>query len=456
MTRVRSRACLLISLALQGCATEAEHQEEAQRALYSKAVARLDSAIGQLEQVQTAVSSVISRRNITLVVPKLDVPDGSGSDSFAPSELVRGVAQRSQPSHVDIALVAFLKDAQDGAIIQSAYISGCRDYWSSNAEPEKSVANLAIYSEPIAAQLDAIVRIQFRPCAVTSEPLNSPIASLASDVNSKRIKSELDRARSEALNRSLQISPAERRAIVLGQTFRFASTSDKDIPVPPHVSFLFQEETARLARLYEPISARKFERFVFDRYVIPGSSTSIRNSQKGWFEALGIDGVVYVSPTFARAAVLACTSQTQSLPSLRARLIEERPRLLDWKITYADIRGLTETAERMVARVNGCIKAQATFLIAHELAHALLGLNEGHADCLAASMVRLSGKKEYGVFDTILFGALGTQFESALRLSSEGVALLKERQGQIAEFEAISASDATSILAACKKIEVSS
>lgn len=447
--------CLVI-----GCATESERRADEEGERYSAALKRLDTAIERLGAIESTVANVLARNRIVIRVPKHETLVNGTSSTFAPSEVVRRFSARSQATSSDAALVALLRDARDGKQISRAYGIGCDDGWG---EPhELNSIDRSIYKEPIATQLDAVAFIQFESCIESGaqpQRINSPAASLPTDTDSFALAAEAQKARDKALNKPFQIPTSDRLAILMGQTFRFASANDADIPLSSYVSQLFQAEATRLNQLYAPVAERPFQRFTFDRYVIAEGSQSIQESQKGWFNGLGVNGIVYISPTFARAAVIACAKNVERLPALRARLDKEiRPKLKERSHTYTynDVRGITQQGEQIATAMDNCVTRQASFLIAHELGHALVGLNEGHADCLAVATLRLSGQSDLGIFGTVLFDVLNTNYETVLRISPEGRRLLKLRKEQLADFQSISSPDLRAALQSCQLKKVAS
>jgi len=430
---------------VMGCASEADPDMDK----YAEALARLDSAIERLGAVESAVTTVLSRNRIQLRVPRNEILDGNSASEFVPSDLVARLDTEEQATHLDVALVAMLQHANSGAPIRSLYESGC----SGATDSDRVITTLKkdIYKYPVSRQLDAVASIRLVPCAVDSgQQLNSRAATQATNTNSKELWVKAQRDRDEALNKPFQISASDRMAIMDGQVFRFSATEDNDIPVPRHVTRIFELEGARLVTLYRPIAKKSIEGFVFDRYKFASGSKDIQQSPRGWFNALAGEGKVYVSPTFARAAVVACTAKVEYLPSLRARLIAtERPWLAERRLTYSDVRGITGMAERNILEMDTCIAQQATFLLAHELAHALVDTQEGKADCLAVSMIRLSGHSEMGIFGSMVFAPLDSPRASILRLSADGAQRLRERRNQIVEFRKIEDKNPNSILSAC-------
>lgn len=441
-------ACCLVA-----CASNADRED----AKYAEAVARLDSTIRNLGEIQSAVVAVLSRRRVQLRVPQYQVPLGDANTDFVPSDLVRRVDTAARTSnHVDAALVAMLQDANSGAPIRQTYESGCSREGDLNGDVETIKTD--VYKLPVSRQLDAVALIYFLPCIVhPSQQINSPSATQPTDTNSKAVAASAQRKRDEALNKPFQIPSSERISIIDGQVFRFSATDDRDIPVPTYVTRILAREGARLVGLYQPIAKNSFKEFVFDRYTIAAGAKEVQQTAKGWFNGLGLNGTVYISPTFARAAVVACTGKVEYLPSLRARLVAtERPWLADRRLTYSDVRGITEMAERNVSDMNSCIAQQGTFLLAHELAHAILEVGEGPADCIAIAMLRLSGQNDMGIFKTVIFDSLDSSRDSILRLDEKETRLLRERRNQIDQFLTMKDKEPSAILSACSQTKVTS
>lgn len=441
---------LTLSFSLLACITIDRVNNEDENQKYALALERLDSATGDLSDIQNFVERVISRRKIILRVPRTEIPSSiaDGDYNTLPSTLFDILNSKNPPPNLAAAITSFLYDASNKTIIKGVYSSGCGINFQT-ALPADTKFN----QKRVSRQLDAVATIQFHQCeGDISKPLKIPKDVLSTDT--KSIRSLMEKRQDAALNEPFQIAPDKTQNLIAGQAFRFSSTLDKDIAVARTVSNLIQDQANELINLYKPIAMNEFKGFVLDRDKIPEASESIKESEKGWFNALGVDGVVYLSPTFALSAVISCTKEVQYVSSFRARLMTEaRPQLLDRRLTYSDVQGATSIAENMSKRTKKCIGNQLTFLLAHELGHAITKANEGKSDCLAVSALKLLGRSDLGVFGTIIFGFLGTENESILGLDKHALELLTNRKNQINEFRHFDGVSMLEALEECKKHE---
>jgi len=383
----------LMAFLLMGCSTPREELSQREIALQ-----RLDAAAERLAEIQVAMTSILQRRTIVLAAPGALTP----TSISRPSEVLDRLLRDRKAPHAK-AYTEFLNDAASGRQVRAVYSSGCmRQSWT---EEEENAASFVPPNDSsrLAKRLDAVAVIRIEDCKKEGIPLNSPRAALPNDTWAIAVAKT--KAKDEAMNAPFKLSPEDYRPMMLGQAFRFASVDDSDIPVPHYLAKRADKQLERTRSSFLPLAKNgKTLKVVFDRDVT-ASRVELRSNPKGWFNAFAERDAIYISPTLIRAAFVSCAKRTNYSPSLLNRLrTEERPRLADRRITANDSSGIVGIAEKLASAVDDCVDDELGFLLAHELAHSMLGVvEEERADCVARSAVRFSGRDSVGIFDDLIF-----------------------------------------------------
>lgn len=379
-------------------------------------IKRTELIIKDLNKIDAYATNVISRKKVRIRYSENSGNINQPKKDILPSESMKSAIGIGTENHASLALLAFLSDAHERRTIRRTYESGCEpgDEKANGESKQSRIADL----QKTARLLDAVAVIDFEPCYpnLFISP-NSQTKTTLADANSKAIAAHSQKERAIALNAPFRLSDNERRALMAGQVFRFAETEDKDIFISKYVLEIANTTANAVAKIYRPFSKKDILEFTTDRIDLKLLGN---NTRLGWLNALGSNGVIYVSPTYLRAAILSCTSNIEYLKSTRQRLQNEiLPKLADGRMIYYDAKKLNDIAERIAASMPACLHDKLIFLLAHELSHAMLNdaETESVADCFALIVASELGAKGLGIMGETIFGFPGTDLEGALGLS---------------------------------------
>ena len=418
------------------------------------ALQQVDNVSRRLAKIESAMKSILQRQTIILA--------GSGALAIAdlrPAEVLDHLLQNNKASYRG-AFSEFLKDAASGQPIKNNYSHGCvKQPWTDEVESTLSFAPPS-GSSRLVKRLDAIVVISIEGCKNEGVSVNNPAATVSGGSSPFERAARKSREELLKLRAPYRIEPEDYRAVMLGQAYRFASTIDRSVPVPEYIQERADSLVKSIRLDFLPFASNRVDfifSFSFDRDVLPNSD-QLDDKPKGWFNAfavkewfngLAVEDMIYVSPTFVRAALVSCAKTAENAPILLRRLRNEvRPGLLlddsspagagITALTPADSYGIVAIAKRLANEVDDCVEGELRFLLAHELAHVMLSVpQEERADCIARSVTNLSGRDSLGVFDELIFQVARSENADMLGASPPGlkqIACREERQNHFSRF----------------------
>lgn len=395
-------ACALVTGAIASIAAGAAPVAQS-GASTSEMVARIELVNDRLQQIEAAIALTVQRRTVAL---RVDSPNPDRVEML-PSRLLGRIGSVGA-APVGAAFRDLLDDAAAARAIGASY--GCR------GGAEEATPNTVAFSDQqrrAAHYLDTLVRVKIDSCVPPDGlPPYRPVNSQSSDTNSKAIHAEEVAKAAAALHRPVAISADERLAVMLGQGFRFAAVDDEKIPL---ASYLQQQVVAAAAlieqaMLKERPQAKHF-RIVFDRRLTTDAG-AMAAGPKGSFHAFTEpeQGIIYLSPTLARAALVSCVATTNFQQTASIRLIEVRNLLRRRALETTDASGTVRAAEQMAGKMDQCVIDEMRFVLAHELAQGMYGIaSEAIADCVATAIGTMQRRPSLGVMGSMIFATASTQ-----------------------------------------------
>lgn len=401
MLPLHAVASVLLLLSLAACNTTPEKPSPTEEALQ-----RIDSVSARLNEINATATHILQRRTVVLYAP---VQLLFKLEAMQPSAFLREVQRGSAKTHGK-PFLQLLEDTLNGRTIRYNYFSEClrllreSDGFTVLDELPSKPIKISEDHTRVAKGLDAVVTVVFESCPKPGQKLNTPTRSWDWDTFSNKIPGAAQ-TREKALNALIEVAESDTDAMLLGQAFHFDSADDKSVPPTNYLKRQVDKGVARIRSLYLPIAKNaNLLKVVFDREVT-ASGKELSKNPRGWFNAVAEKDAIYLSPTITRAAFVSCAKEMRQSPGLANRLeTETKPKLKSRHQRPSDTTGIVRLAEGIADKVDSCIAEQLDFLLAHELAHAVLKIaEEERADCVARSVVRLLGHNSLGVFGRTIF-----------------------------------------------------
>lgn len=359
---------------------------------------RMDIAIKRLNLISGSIATTLRKRTVVLRAAGYS---GGNNHTVLPSYFYQTISLPDNRSFRPI-FMQLLDDINAGREISSSY--DCESLFTSEVVENRSEDRTL----RAVRYLDAVIRIQVSNCQEQNPiPLNNLKPPLPSDTDSKAIHHAEFLALAAAMHQPFLITEKEKPLVMLAQAFRFADVNDDKVPVP---TYLRQRTEVSIEAITQLIlstksDARRFK-VIFDRNrtVQP---EAMQNTPNGWFNALTQrdHGLIYMSPTLPRAAMIFCASQIEFQQMNLTRLTEEiRPDFIDRKLTVADVSGVVANFIRLADRFDTCLDNEMNFVLSHELAHGMLRVSsEAQADCMASAIGFFRGQTGLGLFSSLIF-----------------------------------------------------
>lgn len=404
-------ACLFGAILVGGCVTSNADPAAVARA---EALRSIDRAIARLESIDHAVRSVQQRRTIELAVPAASRHDP------APPSVVYDRLVNSADAEGRL-FVQMLRAAASNAPLQTRLVSAeCRAGWGDLQDSEIPDSQVP---KSIAKALDAVALIQVVPCPISEGlRLNSPDAAKPFDADLVAQRSEAEKKRADDANRPFLVPGSDLRAVMIGQGYRFANKTDKDIFIPQYVAGRFQAATERVKGMLLPLSASGSKVAIyFDRTRTLGGQDLMGANPLGWFAAYADPQrkELYFSPSLVRAAFVLCGSRIPYNTLAPGSLVDLRKKVEGWHVTPNDAAGLVGRMTNVADKFDRCMDQEVDFLLGHELAHAILEISgEARADCVGRAVAAAMGHSSGGLFESLIFSLVESEDASLLGMMS--------------------------------------
>jgi hypothetical protein len=401
---------------LVGCSGLQQGAQAPTRSDLSGSLKEMDNTIARLDAIGSAIKSIQRRR---VIVFYLSTPPGYSPTATRPTQLFDRLSN-SGPSEEKSLLIKLLNIAAAGDPLPFQLTSRQCDHTGSFApKPEQQGLLNNGRARTIAKTLDAVALISTQPCR-SGTAINSEDAGSATDTNWSALADEARRESERVANTPFLVPAEDRAAFMVGQGYRFSGYNDDVVPIPEYVARQITLSIHRVATMLLPYATNTTPvKVVFDRMRTYNGQKIFARSPLGWFAAVAnpYGNEIYVSPTLIRASFVACGSALGYDVTLPVRLRKVRQQVADGRSTPADAAPVTGNATLVADQFDQCIGRETDFLFGHELSHAMLGTGESRADCIGRSVAVANGHSSAGIFQTLVFGLVGTSDVDLLGIS---------------------------------------
>lgn len=396
-----------------------------------------EKILGEQIKILNQVRLVTERREFKIHVPRnlVTLFDVQELDGVLPSELYDLLSKSESENIIARSFEEFLDYAESSRRIAISDRRMCASSaGAQEGEVGRKIFSQSLIRERVARRLDAVVRVRVVFCEDPGTAgINSPVASQPTETNIIRMYQRGMAGQRVAMDSSTHIDEAEVGPLMLGQSFYFEQTADKDIQVGEFLEEVSGSVFMDINQVFDDLGFPPGPvNMIFDRLLTSISREQLATTRPGWFNAISERDKIYISPTIVRAALIQCRNISKASQSYIEDLRFVQKQLKDRRISQGDSQKSFRVAALNRNEFVGCIKDSLTFVVAHEIAHVRLipgkHASEAEADCAGAAISRHLKRSLLGIFGPLVFKNSSGPDADILGSSEDGLRELQCRR----------------------------